>query len=93
MNLYLGSAVPFNGYADQIPGLLPGNIIIILREKEHETFARRGNNLYMEFSISLSEALTGFRKIIEYTVHRLNCITVVYYNYTVDNWSHWTKEN
>ena len=43
-----GQRITFNGEADQQPGLPPGDIVIVLEEKEHPLFKRRGNDLLME---------------------------------------------
>ncbi|XP_041458322.1 dnaJ homolog subfamily A member 1-like [Lytechinus variegatus] len=60
-----GQKITFRGEGDQEPGLEPGDIIIILDEKQHETFRRRGNDLLiMSFKIDLVEALCGFQKVI-----------------------------
>lgn len=45
--------------------LQPGNIIIVLDEQEHEIFVRRGNNLHMEMTLNLTEALCGCTKPIQ----------------------------
>lgn len=56
-----GDSVAFRGEGDQIPGVrLSGDIIIILDQKHHPTFTRKGNHLLLEQTISLGEALTGF---------------------------------
>ena len=59
-----GQKITFNGEGDQEPGLEPGDIIIVLDEKEHETFKRNGTDLIMKFDINLTEALCGFKKTI-----------------------------
>ncbi|KAG2493478.1 hypothetical protein HYH03_008294 [Edaphochlamys debaryana] len=41
------------------PGLAPGDIILVVVQKEHDTFQRAGVDLVMEKTISLTEALTG----------------------------------
>ena len=38
----------------------PGHLIIILQQNDHDFFTRKNNDLYMEKTISLSEALLGF---------------------------------
>lgn len=54
----------FNGEGDQEPGLEPGDIVIVLDEKDHPVFKRSGNNLVMRMELELVEALCGFSKVI-----------------------------
>lgn len=56
-----GQKIPFRGEGDQQPGLEPGDILIVLVEKEHDTFKRNGNNLIFKKTIGLTEALCGFQ--------------------------------
>ncbi|CAH1104891.1 unnamed protein product [Psylliodes chrysocephalus] len=60
-----GQKIVFNGEGDQEPDLEPGDIIIVLDEKEHPVF-RRYNvyDLFMRMEIQLIEALCGFQKSI-----------------------------
>ena len=48
------------GEADQVSGQEPGDLILILREREHETFTRVGYDLSAQIDVLLSEALGGF---------------------------------
>ncbi|XP_046445096.1 dnaJ homolog subfamily A member 1-like [Daphnia pulex] len=59
-----GQKITFNGEGDQEPGLEPGDIIIVLDEKEHPVFKRSSDNLVMRMELTLVEALCGFRKSI-----------------------------
>ena len=59
-----GQKITFSGEGDQEPGLEPGDIIIVLDEKEHPTFKRNGVDLIMKMSLTLSEALCGMKKTI-----------------------------
>ncbi|XP_071493789.1 dnaJ homolog subfamily A member 1-like [Diadema antillarum] len=59
-----GQKITFRGEGDQEPGLEPGDIIIILDEKQNEVFRRRGHDLLMQMNIDLVEALCGFQKTI-----------------------------
>jgi DnaJ-class molecular chaperone len=43
-----GQRITFNGESDQQPGLPPGDIVIVIDEKEHPVFKRRGADLLME---------------------------------------------
>jgi len=54
-----GQKVQFRGESDQAPDVEPGDIIFVLREKQHNVFERRGIDLYIEKEIPLIEALTG----------------------------------
>lgn len=62
-----GDHVTFPNEGDQIPGVrLAGDIIIVLDQKHHDEFTRKGNHLYIERTVSLVEALTGFRRVIKH---------------------------
>ncbi|XP_076033548.1 dnaJ heat shock protein family (Hsp40) member A4-like [Oratosquilla oratoria] len=60
-----GQKIVFSGEGDQEPGLEPGDIIIVLDEKEHEVFRRVSNDLTMQIEIELVESLCGFQKPIK----------------------------
>ena len=42
-----GQKVTFSGEGDQEPGLEPGDIIIVLDEKEHPSFKRSGTGNHL----------------------------------------------
>jgi DnaJ family protein A protein 1 len=65
-----GQQITFTGEGDQEPGLDPGDIVIVLDEKEHSTFKRHGTDLIMPMEVNLTEALCGFTKTIETLDHR-----------------------
>ena len=48
-----------HGEGDEIPEAEAGDVIVILEEKKHKTFTRKGADLFMEKEITLLEALTG----------------------------------
>lgn len=54
-----GQKITFTGEGDQMPGITPGDVVIILEEKQHPVFERKGADLLMKQKISLSTALTG----------------------------------
>jgi len=58
-----GQKITFNGKANQEPGVMPGDIVIVLQEKADSScqFARKGDDLIYLKDLTLSEALTGFR--------------------------------
>lgn len=57
-----GEKITFDGEGDQDTGLEAGDVIIILDEKSHNVFQRRGNDLIMKMKLELVESLCGFEK-------------------------------
>jgi len=55
-----GQRVVFAGEGDQAPDIVPGDIIVVLQQKEHPLFKRDGDDLYMEQELTLHEALCGY---------------------------------
>uniref|UniRef100_A0A2K5I348 J domain-containing protein n=1 Tax=Colobus angolensis palliatus TaxID=336983 RepID=A0A2K5I348_COLAP len=70
-----GQKITFHGEGDQEPGLEPGDIIIVLDQKDHAVFTRRGEDLFMCMDIQLVEALCGFQKPISTLDNRTIVIT------------------
>lgn len=52
--------ITYAGESDEAPGLLPGDLIVVIEEKEHPQFKRKKADLIMKKTLSLREALTGF---------------------------------
>jgi len=53
--------LPFKGEADEAPNTVPGDVIVVLQQKEHDFFKRDGPNLFMKKKLTLQEALCGFK--------------------------------
>ncbi|ODM86936.1 DnaJ subfamily A member 4, partial [Orchesella cincta] len=60
-----GEKIILRGEGDQEPGIEPGDIIIVIEEKPHPLFRRRGQDLIVNMELELVEALCGFHKVIE----------------------------
>ena len=58
--------ITFAGESDQAPDMEPGDVIFVIRTKEHDKFKRSGDDLIMQKSITLVEALTGFEFTFEH---------------------------
>ena len=57
----------FRGEAEQLPDRLPGDLIMVIKQKNHDFFKeRRGNDLYAEMNLNLKEALFGYNKKIKH---------------------------
>lgn len=54
----------FRGEADEKPGEIPGDVVLVVEQQEHEVFKRRGNDLFMTKKITLYEALCGFKFLL-----------------------------
>lgn len=54
-----GQKITFTGEANANPGLVAGDVVVILKQEEHELFTRKENNLIFEKSITLADALCG----------------------------------
>ncbi len=52
--------ISFSEKADEIPDGEAGDVIFTLHEQPHADFKRKGDDLYIERTITLSEALCGF---------------------------------
>lgn len=70
-----GQKITFSGEGDQEPGLEPGDVIIILDQKDHPVFQRQYDNLIMKMDLKLVEALCGFKKTIQTLDNRTLIIT------------------
>lgn len=46
------------------PDTVTGDIVFILQQKEHPKFKRKGDDLFVEHTLSLTEALCGFQFIL-----------------------------
>lgn len=46
-----GSRITLKGEGDQEPGQEAGDVVILLQEKRHHTFVRRGTDLHMEMKV------------------------------------------
>jgi DnaJ homolog subfamily A member 2 len=56
----------FHGEGHEVPDIKAGDVILVVKEIPHETFKRKGADLFMEKEIPLLEALTGADFTIEH---------------------------
>ncbi|EFA81620.1 heat shock protein DnaJ family protein [Heterostelium album PN500] len=54
-----GQKIALPGMGSEAPGCEPGDVIIIVRERPHALFQRKGNDLYMKKKIKLLDSLAG----------------------------------
>ncbi|KAK6936288.1 Chaperone DnaJ, C-terminal [Dillenia turbinata] len=56
-----GQKIEFKGQADEAPDTITGDIVFVLQAKEHPKFKRKNDDLYIDHTLSLTEALCGFQ--------------------------------
>ena len=64
--IYDGKRIIFKGEADEFPGVEAGDLYIEILQKKNNLFQRKGADLVYKMSITLMEALTGFKKTIDF---------------------------
>ena len=58
--------ITLRGMADEAPGKEAGDLVFVLQMQKHAVFKRRGADLYMDKDITLLEALTGVKFVLEH---------------------------
>jgi len=61
-----GEQILFRGESHEATGFIPGDVIFVIQEKPHAFFHRKDRHLFMEKSIPLVNALTGFSFTVEH---------------------------
>ena len=61
-----GDQIKFEQVADEAVGHIPGDLIFTIRQVPDSTFRRDGDNLHVDFTITLLESLTGFQRTIKH---------------------------
>lgn len=61
-----GQKVVFRGEGHHLPDTVQGDIIVLLKEKPHDTFKREHNDLILNQTISITQALCGFDLLIKH---------------------------
>ena len=57
-----GDQIVMDRMAEQRPGMIPGNVVVRLKQIDDARFTRDGHNLKTTITVGLREALLGFRK-------------------------------
>ncbi|KAF3790724.1 DnaJ protein-like protein [Nymphaea thermarum] len=65
-----GQKITFAGEADEAPDTVTGDIVFVLQVKEHPRFKRKGDDLFVEHTLSLTEALCGFQFVLTHLDNR-----------------------
>ncbi|AQK45787.1 Chaperone protein dnaJ 3 [Zea mays] len=62
--------ITFPGEADEAPDTATGDIIFVLQQKEHPKFKRKGDDLFYEHTLTLTESLCGFQFVLTHLDNR-----------------------
>lgn len=60
-----GQKIVFTGEANENPGLVAGDVVVVLKQVPHKLLTRRNENLFIEREITLTDALCGFQFAIK----------------------------
>ncbi|KAH9951426.1 hypothetical protein B0H21DRAFT_281549 [Amylocystis lapponica] len=71
-----GQTINFRGESDQAPGVAPGDVIIVIEEKQHERFKRQENDLFYEQEVDLLTALGGGHFAIKHLDERALVVNI-----------------
>jgi len=72
-----GETITFTGESDQAPEMVPGDVVIVIEEKKHDRFTRKGNDLITEVEIDLLTALGGGQFGIQHLDERALVVSIV----------------
>ena len=59
-----GTKVTFSEEGDQYPGRIPADVVFVIKERQHKTFKREGNDLIYTADVSLRTALCGGHVVV-----------------------------
>ncbi|XP_020087247.1 dnaJ protein homolog 2-like [Ananas comosus] len=62
--------ITFPGEADEAPDTITGDIVFVVQQKDHPKFKRKGDDLFVEHTLSLAEALCGFQFVLTHLDNR-----------------------
>lgn len=71
-----GHKVEFRGEGDQMPDVMPGDVVFEIEQKPHDRFTRKGDDLFYQAEIDLLTALGGGHFGIEHLDDRWLTITI-----------------
>lgn len=64
-----GTKITFEKSGDQMPNVIPADIIFKLKEKAHPIFKRDGDDLIMKETVTIEDVLTGNVKVLVNTLN------------------------
>ncbi|KAJ5921725.1 hypothetical protein N7454_009199 [Penicillium verhagenii] len=71
-----GHKIEFRGEGDQMPGVLPGDVVFEIEQKPHPRFQRKNDDLFYQAEIDLLTALAGGTIHIEHLDERWMTVNI-----------------
>ncbi|KAF4768544.1 hypothetical protein HAV15_002650 [Penicillium sp. str.  len=71
-----GHKIEFRGEGDQMPGVMPGDVVFEIEQKPHARFQRKGDDLFYQAEIDLLTALAGGAIHIEHLDDRWMTVNI-----------------
>ncbi|KAL4792963.1 hypothetical protein BDV19DRAFT_367382 [Aspergillus venezuelensis] len=71
-----GHKIEFRGEGDQLPGVMPGDVVFEIEQKPHPRFQRKDDDLFYQAEIDLLTALGGGTINIEHLDERWLSVTI-----------------
>jgi len=71
-----GQTITFRGESDQAPGVIPGDVIIVVEERPHDRFTRLENDLSVDVELDLLTALGGGQFVIKHLDDRALVVNI-----------------
>ncbi|GMP53247.1 hypothetical protein CsSME_00018765 [Camellia sinensis var. sinensis] len=65
-----GQRIIFPEEADAVPDMITGDIVFVLQQEVHPKFKRKGDDIFVEHPLTLTEAFCGFQFIITHLDNR-----------------------
>lgn len=65
-----GQKITFPGEADAAPDTVTGDIVFVLQMRDHAKFKRKGDDIFYEHTLNLTEALCGFQFVLSHLDNR-----------------------
>lgn len=62
----VGQKIVFSGESHESPDTTTGNVVFIVKQREHTVFRRVENDLHIKQKILLSEALCGYQFMVRH---------------------------
>ena len=71
-----GDQITFKEEADQSPGIVPGDVVVVVDVQQHDRFKRKDNDLFTDYEVDLLTALAGGKILIRHLDDRALMIEI-----------------